>query len=77
MVARERHGVEEEGGVRRRNAGYAEVGPAPRRREQERAHGSFPTEILLGSVLHLSFLLSLFFVFQLEAGGQGRDPKSG
>lgn len=69
--------MEEEGGVRRRNAGYAEVGPAPGRREQERAHGSFPTEILLGSVLHLSFLLSLFFVFQLEAGGQGRDPKSG
>lgn len=60
--------------MHRRNAGYAEVEPAPGQEEQERLCSSFLTKILLGNILHLSSLFSLFLLIQSETGRQGRDP---
>lgn len=62
--------------MHRRNAGYAEVEPAPGQEEQERLCSSFLTKILLGNILHLSFLFFffLFLLVQSETGRQGRDP---
>lgn len=62
--------------VPRRKAGYAEVRPAPGQKEQEGLDSSFLTKILLKIILHLSFLLSLFSVFQSETGRQGRNPST-
>lgn len=59
--------------MHRRNSGYAEVGLALGQNGQERLYSSFLTKILLRNSLHLSFLLSLFSVFESETGRQGRD----
>lgn len=68
--------MEEEGGCAGEMPGMQKLG-LPQAEGAGKGTRFLSHRILLGSVLHLSFLLSLFFVFQLEAGGQGRDLKSG
>lgn len=62
----------------RRNSGYAEVGLALGQKGQGRLYSSFLTKILLRNSLRLSFLLSLFSVFESETGDRAETlPESG